>query len=949
MKILTQFLAGIAAFILSIASASAASAPVGTPFNLVGTAGAGLLAGNEPGAIVGGTGGEIGTGIVYDTGTRQLTVNVGWGSGNGFTDLSSLANNSHIHGPTASANGNGFTQTAGVVFTLTRTSSSASTGTIVNNVWTLNATQEAQLFDGKFYINVHTANNGGGEIRGFLVPVAPPNSPPTVTLIGAPVVSIEASAAPYVDPGATPADVDGNLTGMTVTLNNVNAALPGNYSVTYTATDSLGATGTATRTVNVVDTTPPAVVAPANITVEATNPIGGVVTFGGSASDVVGVTSLTSSPSSGSLFPLGTTTVVFLASDAAMNSATASFTVTVRDTTPPIFTTTIGVTNLPANTPLPDYTTQVAAFDFVSIPTITQSPAPGTIFTGPAPLTVTLTARDAANNTVSSFFDVFAEILVSTDPVLSVLASKGAAVPGAGVLGSGIPAGAVWDSFGVPSVNDAGQVAFNATMKVGTKIKTGTFTGGPATVTLQRVTGGGDPAPGIPSAVMSAMKDPLLGPDGSVAWVATLANAPGATGAVTPANNVAIYLDADGAGPNAATLVARKGDATSGGAVYAAFTSVAMGRNAVAFTATFVSNIGGVSPGPGGVTLLSDTALCVYDRDNSTTGVALREGEVLLGSTIKTIAALVSRPGTAGQGHGVVDFSGGGSYTTARVTLTDKRQTIVGINQSALVFPFYTTGASAPDYGAGALWATFGLPTQNSGSAFAFLGTVKPLTGTATTANNVAIFAENDTYTLARVVGKGDSAAVSGGTFSALKDPVNAGNGSVAFLGTMKANSTAGIGATNNDGVWSFTEVSGLTIEAWEGAQPPEAPLGAQWKSFNSLALAGGNGGVMFVGTMHSKTGLVSPGPGGITTANDVGLWAADGTGALRLLLQEGDTIGGATVKTFTVLSSVLGSPAQTRSFNNDGSVIVRVTDTTNAKHIVHIAIPQGMPVAMDN
>jgi hypothetical protein len=139
-------------------------------FDLTGVAGAGLLAGNEPGVIIGGSGGEIFGGIVLDTVASNLTVNVAWGSDFGFVDLSSAANNSHIHGPTANNNGNGFTQTAGVMFNLPRTSNLATGGTITNTVG-VSAAQMADLFNGKTYINVHTANNGGGEIRGFLVPV----------------------------------------------------------------------------------------------------------------------------------------------------------------------------------------------------------------------------------------------------------------------------------------------------------------------------------------------------------------------------------------------------------------------------------------------------------------------------------------------------------------------------------------------------------------------------------------------------------------------------------------------------------------------------------------------------------------------------------------------------------------------------------------------------------
>jgi CHRD domain/PEP-CTERM motif len=145
-------------------------------FNLIGTAGAGLLPGNEPAVASGGTGGEIGTGITFDDVTNLLTLNVGWGSSQGFADLSSLATNSHIHGPTANNNGNGFIQTAGVVFSLTRSSNAVTGGTITNAPILLTSGQEIDLLNGKYYINIHTANNPGGEMRGFLVPVPEPGS-----------------------------------------------------------------------------------------------------------------------------------------------------------------------------------------------------------------------------------------------------------------------------------------------------------------------------------------------------------------------------------------------------------------------------------------------------------------------------------------------------------------------------------------------------------------------------------------------------------------------------------------------------------------------------------------------------------------------------------------------------------------------------------------------------
>ena len=228
------------------------------------------------------------------------------------------------------------------------------------------------------------------------------------------------------------------------------------------------------------------------------------------------------------------------------------------------------------------------------------------------------------------------------------------------------------------------------------------------------------------------------------------------------------------------------------------------------------------------------------------------------------------------------------------------------------------------------IWQNFGLPTQNGvNNGLAFIGTVRAGTGSATSANNVAIFAEDDQDypEAARIVTKGDAAPGCAGIFSSFKDPVNASNRSVAFIGAMKT--FPGVTtAANNDGIW-WNSPGGFALVAREGAQPAEGPDGAQWKAFTSLALPEGRG-PLFV----AKLG------GAVTTANDVGLWATDSFGALRLLLREGDAIGSSTVKSFVVLSSVTGSPAQTRSFNNGGSVIVKATDALGAQHLLHIAVP---------
>jgi hypothetical protein len=167
--------------------AHSASAVIVT-FDLQGQAGAGLISGNAVNAITTtpnpvGAGGEIGTGITYDTNTMVLSVNVGWGTGNSFaTDLSGNATVAHIHGPAPQ------TGTAGVVFNLLGGTngvnySQDATNGFVDDTFTLTTGQQAELYSGQYYINIHTSQNPAGEIRGNLVATSPIPEPSTYALI----------------------------------------------------------------------------------------------------------------------------------------------------------------------------------------------------------------------------------------------------------------------------------------------------------------------------------------------------------------------------------------------------------------------------------------------------------------------------------------------------------------------------------------------------------------------------------------------------------------------------------------------------------------------------------------------------------------------------------------------------------------------------------------------
>lgn len=87
------------------------------------------------------------------------------------------------------------------------------------------------------------------------------------------------------------------------------------------------------------DTEPPAFFGATNVTVEATGPAGAVASFTVTAVDVNdGARPSTCTPASGSTFPIGNNTVTCTSQDAAGNVGTASFLVTVRDSTGPVVT-----------------------------------------------------------------------------------------------------------------------------------------------------------------------------------------------------------------------------------------------------------------------------------------------------------------------------------------------------------------------------------------------------------------------------------------------------------------------------------------------------------------------------------------------------------------------------------------------------------------------------------
>jgi HYR domain len=252
-----------------------------------------------------------------------------------------------------------------------------------------------------------------------------------------PIVTAPANvSASTNDPGGTTVTygdasakdtVDGSLTPSCSPASGSNFPV-GQTTVTCSATDSHGNTGSATFTVTVTlnDTTPPVVSVPADFSVETESPGGRTVTFSASATDNAdGPLTPSCSPSSGSNFPLGTTNVTCTATDSHNNTGSASFNVTVNlvDHTAPVVSVPA---SLSVSTSDPSGTTvtfSASASDNLDGPlTPSCSPSSGSNF--PVGTTkVTCTATDSHNNTGSADFNVTVNLVDTTPPVVTVPAS----------------------------------------------------------------------------------------------------------------------------------------------------------------------------------------------------------------------------------------------------------------------------------------------------------------------------------------------------------------------------------------------------------------------------------------------------------------------------------------------------------------------------------------------
>ena len=327
------------------------------------------------------------------------------------------------------------------------------------------------------------------------------------------------------------------------------------------------------------------------------------------------------------------------------------------------------------------------------------------------------------------------------------------------------------------------------------------------------------------------------------------------------------------------------------------------------------------------VSAKTDMALCVASGDG-TVRALVREGDMLGGKSVTTIATLVAMKASLAEDRWRASANGFG----VRLTFDDKTQAYFTVPSSATLptdWKQWLVTESAFDT---AKVATLGFP------AFGDLGpaaviTLKSGTQPADKKHDVLVVRVDNTDATVFAT-EGNSApdangtAIPGATFKTFSEPVAGKSGRTAFMATLA-------GVTPTAGIWYSADGDHLKLLARVG---DAAPGGGVWSAFTQLVLPGGaTSGPHFLGTL--KTDATA----GISKANNTGIWSVKSNGVLDLTLRNGtslDVPDPRTLKSFVALATAPDSLGAARGYDDAGQIAVLATFTDNSVALLRLAVP---------
>lgn len=257
--------------------------------------------------------------------------------------------------------------------------------------------------------------------------------------------------------------------------------------------------------------------------------------------------------------------------------------------------------------------------------------------------------------------------------------------------------------------------------------------------------------------------------------------------------------------------------------------------------------------------------------------------------------------------------------------------------------PVIVSGATAPGVSGGPVFdgAPFGaVPAINNTGQVAVAWQLE-VDGDVTASNSQGIWT-SDGASLRLVARQGDPAPGASASFSYLSNPLINTDGDIAFVALIGA---------EGEGIW-VERAGNLQLVVRSNQPAPDTP-GAVFATVSSEPIINAAGQIAFMARLK-------PGDGSVTEMNDLGLWAQDSSGALRLIAREGDEVDvdngpGVDLRVFSdlsILSSIIflghgsgNEDGRPTYFNDRGQLAfwASFTDGSSGVFVSNaVAVPEG-------
>jgi hypothetical protein len=515
-----------------------------------------------------------------------------------------------------------------------------------------------------------------------------------------------------------------------------------------------------------------------------------------------------------------------------------------------------------------------------------------------------------------------------SNPVVNVggeVAVQGAT--GSALLGG--PVGSTLYSFiGSPALNSSGVLASAVQIRhADASIHTGMMVGQP----LALIATDTQTAPSLPGVTHHNFGPPVINEAGHIAFTGEVRG----TGITTNVNSRCLFSNAS---DGVLKLAAQVGMATTLGSNLKTIGNFSIGGDLVIFLGTLVDN---------------RVVLFGWDA-NTGLRALMRNGQSLdangVTKTVKSFSILETSKASSGHGKEISVAPTGESLVTLGVVFTDNSSGVVvgsfdgtsdiGFGATyAASQQLADTYATAPGPIPLAKWNSFRSPGfDNTGNYYGFISQMvtNTLAGVSST-NNVGVFVDTAPGVLTLQLRENDVATGTGGlVFSDFSDLV-LGGGDYEFLVKGEVRGSGAVVNVNDKGLWAQHATNGLVLVAREGNEAPGV-AGSTFFRLNQIALPG-TAQPMFQATMTA-------GVGGVTTANDTGLWVINEAGEVKLAVREGDVINvGGTDRTVTAITALLngtttGGALGRRVFLEDGQLTLLLTFTGGVQANAKVVVP---------